>query len=558
MTIKEDTNRLRQEERKNTLLKKYSAHEFIPVYESSMSKDHCYFLRCSLVPNEKAQDSLELCSWDLWMGEGMPSEYTKYDGPGDEIRCYSRFTPDNGTYPLVLKRDFNELRPSHIELIEEFRLFHNLYNDAKTNKYIKFDDNGNEEVIAIVDKHKVTIRLKELKKFLAVKKMHLSLFFGHDEFSHHQLAALSLSSSDAIDRDDSRSRWSLTYTEPTDCEFSSCSSLCGKLLIAPSLKVDSPIANLLNSQDYKSFIIGADEEGDLINHSCNPDLLNNELESNPDSRDYLTAVHFRKNVLKKYYDETSKYSVADGSVSCGSLWSLMVDTDHQDRVIVWLGDLGSSLPLEEQSYWASFNIVPQGGVSEIYRKRQCRAIFTDTAQLDLVFKKLYEELQDACDNRLKWRFFREFSAGDRHHLASMHIPSSDEQKEFDEHVLSLTKLLIDSLNEKPLKQFSSKEEWACSEFGISRLGLVFGNLSVQDYEPHIQFLRDLQSLRSKGSAHIKGKDYEKVNRSLGGNTKSLISIFEDLLNQANDFLRFLIDAVNEEKFSSYPPPTQQH
>ena len=41
--------------------------------------------------------------------------------------------------------------------------------------------------------------------------------------------------------------------------------------------------------------------------------------------------------------------------------------------------------------------------------------------------------------------------GDLHHLSGLRVPANNEQREFDELTLSLTKILIDSINEKSLE-----------------------------------------------------------------------------------------------------------
>lgn len=54
------------------------------------------------------------------------------------------------------------------EICEEFRLFHRLYHDRKSDQYLKIDDDGNEDLVAVVEPDHVQIRLKELRQFLAI------------------------------------------------------------------------------------------------------------------------------------------------------------------------------------------------------------------------------------------------------------------------------------------------------------------------------------------------------------------------------------------------------
>ncbi len=89
---------------------------------------------------------------------------------------------------MVICRDFHGLKETYNEILEEFRHFHNLYHDRRNDQYIKFADSGNEKVIIKVTPDAVTVRLKEIRQFLAIKEMHLAIFFDIDEFSVLELS----------------------------------------------------------------------------------------------------------------------------------------------------------------------------------------------------------------------------------------------------------------------------------------------------------------------------------------------------------------------------------
>ena len=110
------------------------------------------------------------------------------------------------------------------------------------------------------------------------------------------------------------------------------------------------------------FIVGLDENGNSIKYSCNPDGLANNFGKNPDSPNYLTPIFFRREVLTKYYAHSERYSVEDGYLRCQGIWGLQLDNNHNDYIIVFLGDLGRDLPSEEQMYWRSQNIPPEGKI----------------------------------------------------------------------------------------------------------------------------------------------------------------------------------------------------
>ena len=100
----------------------------------------------------------------------------------------------HGSIPLIIKRNFESQYNGYLEIAEEFRLFHNLYHDRDTDEYYK-----NGELIAVITPNEVQIRLKELRQYLAIKKMYLSMLFEFNEYSEQTLEELELSE---IKRDD--------------------------------------------------------------------------------------------------------------------------------------------------------------------------------------------------------------------------------------------------------------------------------------------------------------------------------------------------------------------
>ena len=86
---------------------------------------------------------------------------------------------------------------------------------------------------------------------------------------------------------------------------------------------------------------------------------------------------------------------------------------------------------------------------------------------------------------------------------------TQEQKIFDDIIMAMTKILIDSLNEKKIKKYIPLELRKDMK-GISKLEYVFNEFSIDETEEHIHFLRQLQDLRSKSVAHRKGSSYLKL------------------------------------------------
>ncbi len=534
----------------NDIGREFNPLEMITVYSSSSSKKYHYGIYCALIPSCKIEDSLKRPSWDLMHGHGLPASSVSF-GKKEQAK-YHRFGDESGIEPLVIDREFHGLREDYKELSEEFRLFHNLYHEKKDGCFIKFDDAGNDSKIAIFEDKLIKVRLKELREFLAIKEMHLAILFDCREHSKLALQEIGVIEGEGQHRDNLLV-WSLYFGEFTISEeLKSFSRLLGKRLIPPFSKEKSGYWGFAEEKEKKfvDFIIGLDEAGEEITHTSNPDALANNFGGNPGAPNYLTPVCFRKQVLDKYYQQPSKFSVEDSYLRCAGLWGMQLDNHHETQVFAWLGDLGRDLPYEEQLHWRAYNISSIGGVSKTFYKRQILAQFADSEMPEHNFYHEYKELRKVCDDFLGWPLILPLSKEDQHFFKSIRVPATDEQKDFDELVLALTKIIIDSINEKQLCKLLSAEQNKSIKGSIARLEAVFVKLNVIGFEDHIAFLRSLQSLRSTGAAHRKGENYQKLSEEIGTNENSLRTVFDMILRKALDFLRFLNENVRSKKIKT--------
>jgi hypothetical protein len=62
---------------------------------------------------------------------------------------------------------------------------------------------------------------------------------------------------------------------------------------------------------------------------------------------------------------------------------------------------------------------------------------------------------------------------------------------------------------------------------------------VKNFEDHIQFLRDLQSLKSSSTSHRKGTEYESVAEKWGIGKKRYQEIYREILVRSVRLLDFL-------------------
>ena len=149
------------------------------------------------------------------------------------------------------------------------------------------------------------------------------------------------------------------------------------------------------AREYVEFIIGVDDSGEPTTYTSNPSALANFFGANPNAPNFLTPIHFGKDVLDKYYQKPSKYSVKSGFLHCGHEWGLPMDDNHNDKVCAWLGDLGR-IPYDEQLHWRAHNIPPSGTLSKKFYANQILAEPTDSNRPDHLFTRSYDNLRTVC------------------------------------------------------------------------------------------------------------------------------------------------------------------
>ena len=110
---------------------------------------------------------------------------------------------------------------------------------------------------------------------------------------------------------------------------------------------------------------------------------------------------------------------------------MYIDNHHDEIVCAWLGDLGRDLPYSEQEHWRQYNIPPTGGVSRTYSHVRLKHNSQIQADRNTPLKQRYHDLQKVSQTRLGWQWLLPLRTADSHHLQSLRIPATDEQRDFD-------------------------------------------------------------------------------------------------------------------------------
>lgn len=512
-------------------------HPWFPAYRYTRSADQKLTWFSALVPPALIPELVKHSDgWDMHIGEGGPAVWTSRPG-GVEKHTYTPFGSDDGIEPLVLHRGFHGMRENFIELVQEFRLYFNLFPEPTKRCFLLIDSNGDESEAAKYGDDFFEIRTDLVLKFCAVKQMALAIYVDSFRDSKSTLGELGLADS-RTNHEGAKHEYFLAVVAKNIIfkdEFETSGSIIGKKYVPPG---PFPTEKNKPPEKYQDFIIDTDAAGNAVRHTCDPNKLANYFGKNPGAPHYLTPVFFRTEVLTKYYADPGKYSVEDGYLRCGSLWGLRIDNDHKDVVVVFLGDLGRDLSEAERNYWLSFNIAPEGRtISQTTYKRGFLAQFADPQKPDLVFKHEYNYFNRDFRRANDWDFFLPLHDDDEHFLTGLRLLSKDNQAEFDSQLIALTKVLVDSLNEKEIaKGLRTLLE---NDKGISKLEKFFAERGAKGYAPHVKFLRVLQDLRSKSAAHRKGSSYEKLIADLQMVDEGQQKVFAALLNAGTELICYL-------------------
>ena len=552
MSIQEERDRLLQKEWREKFIPQLGINPWITVYLYSgddFKKTTDIYAGC--LPYRSEERALERHEWDIYSFGFRPDPRgSAAENPKESNREYSRYGFSNlGIEPLVIERDFHGIKPNSIEISEEFRLFHNLYADESGTKYLRIVNAGNEIHVLRFSRNCIKIRRGELRQFLAAKQMSLVVYFDHSYFSEHSLADLGVSDVSCEIRLDN----GLYEFAVKDCRdlaidnYVSRSWTRGKVIVkAPSKQEISGLQfGELSEYNHEDFIIGIDENDQPIkcsprgiSHSASKEIIDSA--GKPTVATYVTSVFFNRSVLDKYYNEPNKYSVEDSHISCSELWTLRIDNNHADYVVVFLGDLGGGLPHKEQTYWNSYNVPPDGRISDTYFRRSILAEFADPEDSALRLQYAYESFSKAWLKQFGWHLFKPLNNADSHHFTTLHRPFTTEPSELDEIMLSLSKLLCDSINVRRIKQgipgFQAKDAHGNTKSSIAILKEYLGHRRFENTDKFISCLRTVQDLRSTSAAHRKGSKYDKVAKSVGLDSKSTVQVADDIFTTLTHFL----------------------
>lgn len=150
--IAEERSRLYQDDLPQKLIPQ-NPREFVTVFDLRDAADDTAIFS-ALVPVGLVSTVLSTHEWDITYGDGRP--YFEHDG--NTVTSYQRISDHKGVEPFIHDRDYHNRWRSLPEVIEEFRLFHNLYHDSHGD--LRMVDHDDAEVhVGFIKEKCVSIQL---------------------------------------------------------------------------------------------------------------------------------------------------------------------------------------------------------------------------------------------------------------------------------------------------------------------------------------------------------------------------------------------------------------
>lgn len=427
----------------------------------------------------------------------------------------------------------------YYEISQDFILFFDLHKkeikeDNKTT-YICYDKDFDEETVIIIynDKKEIKIKYSFIIYYSSIRKKNLILLFDFFEEIDKKIKEVKYKNNELIYNINSLKKHNNKYSI----------QLIGKKIINRSI---CNLEELKNPTDYEikyEYFLTGYKNGEKEYHSCN-------CKNNGNLK--YKKVFFKKEVLKKYYDNTEKYSVEDGEIKQYGIFYLSIDNNCKNHISAYLGDL-SALSYKEQKYWKSYNFIPEEkNISYTSYKRDLCGEWAEPESPDLKFKKNFIIFNENFYQQFGWYLFKPLNEDDQHYFDSLSRLVIGNQKEFEEKILAISKIIIESINSENIEKIIINDNNYNSKLGsIKKLKLFLEIKNIPYNDKIIEFIENLQLLRNSVVHRKKSKENQKSNDS---NKKmfeyfkydeyKLTEIIDEILFRLNDIITIFDKNIN--------------
>lgn len=508
---------------------------------------------CALVDDEHLEECMKSNAWEL-----KPGDYSERIDESHNRFLNFRQQPEPGVTPLVYMISAKDERKPQFIINSDFRTVYSLfekYINHQTTYYVQTTNTCKEIKVLWVEDNIVKANVNYIKEFLGITGLNLVLYYDTMLWSDKTYDEWGIKPQMNVraDCEDVTFLFSHLLDAGVDDKHKSGAWFRGKCAIRHEA-VDELGAWKVNEEGYDTFIVGQDNGGNEITMTCDDNQLPNLFTRKGNEYWTLTPVCFRSEVLDKYLNNADRYFVGDAYLSAPS-WGLKMDNDRTDgMVVVFLKDLGD-MPFEEQQYWRKYNIVPPAiaGLSDTAIMRSFLGVPTNpSVNSSLVFKQKYSEMGKKWNAKYGWDLIKPLSIDDEKDFNNLHqMTDENNQKDFTYQILTLTRSIIDSLNEKELMNNIDVTNTDYLNYMAGHDNKMDGSLLRLEWYLRtrgsydagmLTYLRKLQSYRSKNAAHRRGttdKELKKLERFFSLDKNSQKDALDGIFRQLAGYMDYL-------------------
>ena len=470
-------------------------------------------------------------------------------GGGKPDRVYLAGTLEGATLSqgerVIFRRSWQGADRTAVEISQKLVHALDLYYVAERNAYCCLDEHGDiNEIIKIFDLPSdqfgksicvVTIRSSEFYKYARLCSMGLVFFY---DFARCPAGFGGWFNQQTFQHDEPY----LFYHGGH--ESGGASYINGAQIVIPPIAMREILRHYKDSSNvkkrrYAKFLAVDLRQNKTVEASCSPHKLSSYFDKGSKLPLEMCPAFFRPEVLYKYKADSSKYILTDRQIYCRGAWGLETyDVNEAGQVHTYLRYL-ANLPYQEQLYWRSFNVAPNGFVS----KRALRSDYlgewdTEYDPLNAVKRKV----TTLDEGAIAW-----WNPRGEHLARTVHRPRTASEAEWAEAILALDRLVVEGLLERPLREIAIKlgrkteDEWRALK--LMQECLVGAGAMQGEAQAAVDPLRKVHGLRStvKGHAALARKAQEvKAAITAYG---SLGAHFEALAAECDDGLAFIMEKM---------------
>jgi len=490
--------------------KKINNDEWIVIYDknSESNYENDVFTFCALLDKNKVyeNDYLNDYEWGFSTDSFGKGGFGTY-GWGDEreMYCFDGTTCNDFEY-LVALRYFDKYETS-VEINPKFIWYGNLV--KQENGYV--EPISDELIIKSTSTH-IEVKREYLKDFLCAFNQVCAIVFDHRRYFKFDGK---VKEEYKCFRDDNYYiLLSVSDNKIHSLDFDGCSSIIGKVIISGFKKPRHRDYKYFNDEkQFEDFIVDYDEDEDeVIEYTCNEDELANYFGANPNAPHFLTPVFFEITVLEKYKNDSRNYTITDSNIYFLGEWSIPFNINEERKVSVWLGDLGR-IPYEEQKYWKTFNIKPEGKMDSKFVARQLFNTWTDASRIESLLVPALNKFNSLIATKYGDVIFNVLSDADKEIYNTFMLPINYSIPEYQSFLMKLSKLTCESINIKLIKNIMGTDyNDETKKLGsIGQLGVFLNYIDMDQNDRISSSLKKAYNSRNKLSGHSASfKEYNKV------------------------------------------------